>query len=70
MSKKSLFTYAILYHERVTTKEGEEIKTSVLGEPKTALSTSGKQIGMIAAREIPEDKLEYLDDIEIVVRPF
>jgi len=70
-NKKSLFQYAILHHNKTATKEGEyDYETTIIVEPTTVLSKSSDQVGIIAARGIPEKYLEDLENVDIVVKPF
>lgn len=72
--KKRLFQYAVLHH--VTTSEEKDSKgcstvnTEVLVEPKTLLAKNEKEVGMRVARELPDNVMDDLDNVEIIVRPF
>lgn len=68
--KLKLFEYVILLHPEDS--EGNEIekKTLVLKEVTRVLSKDEKQVGILAARDIPTAHLDNLDRIEILVRPF
>jgi hypothetical protein len=70
MKKTTLFQYAILWHptEKQTKEDG--LKSKVLVEPKTILAESQPSALMAAAMEIPTDKKDQLDQIEILMRPF
>ena len=72
-TSQSLFEYAVLYHPNATKdrrEAGETPKSTLLLEPKRVLATSAAQVAMLAAREIPAEYTDKLDDIEVVVRPF
>lgn len=45
-------------------------KDKIVVEPTFALAKDADQVGMVAARAIPEEHLEHLEEIEILVRPF
>lgn len=68
-----LFEYAVIHNPK-TTKDanGNDTtpKSSILIEPKRILAKDDKEVGMRAAREIPEDFLDKLDEVEVLVRPF
>ena len=65
-----LFEYVILLHP-VEKKDGKEAsKSLILQDIKRKLAKDEKEIGMLAAREIPEKHMDDLERIEIVVRPF
>lgn len=64
-----LFEYAIIWHPtEKQTKEGS--KSVILVPPKVVLSADQTKVTMTAAMDIPADKKEELDQIEIVIRPF
>lgn len=67
-----LFEYAILLHppEKKDEKENDHTKTLIVKVPTTILAKDDKQAGMLIAREIPEDYVDKLDQIEVIVRPF
>ena len=72
-----LFEYAILYHP-VPTKEDRDRgikKPSVLipvaGQDVTrVVAEDEKEVSIRAARQIPEEYLDRLQQIEVAVRPF
>lgn len=71
MSK--LFEYAILYHPKVVKDAaGNETQGAdkILKVPTHVLAGSEKEVAMRAAREIPEEYLNKLDEVEVCVRPF
>lgn len=71
MSK--LFEYAILFHPKtVKDQAGNETQgPDVLVKPPThVLAASDKEVAMRAAREIPEQYLDKLEQVEVCVRPF
>jgi len=67
------FEYIILYHPTVSSKEREEgVKkpSRILTDRSVMLAENAKTVGLKAARQIPEDYLECLDEVEIIIRPF
>lgn len=74
MAKGKLFEYVILYHPKEKKDNNQNVidQPSVLitKEPVRVLATSDKQVGMLAAKGIPDQYNDKLDDIEIVIRPF
>ena len=70
MANSKLFQYAILWHPTEKQVKDEGMKSKVLIEPKTILSADQNGAAMSAAMEIPTDKQNELDQIEIVIRPF
>jgi hypothetical protein len=69
MSKGKLYEYAIILHpgEEVKGKIG---KTTLLNKINHVVARDEKQAAILAAREIPENYLNRLDDVEVLVRPF
>lgn len=68
-----MFMYAVLWHPKEQ-KAGETTvpseKSKIIKEPTWVLAPDDRTVGIIAARGIPEDYLEQLDQIEVLVRPF
>lgn len=74
MAKGKLFEYEVLYHPK-TKKDAagnpmEEKKSILVSAPQHVLAVSDKEVAMLAARSLPEDYTDKLDDVEIVIRPF
>jgi hypothetical protein len=70
MARGKLFEYAVLYHPRKKEKDEVE-KVSVLIVDKTSvLAATEQEVSIKAARSIPEEYLDKLQDVEILVRPF
>ena len=74
MAKGKLFEYAVLYHPK-TKKDAagnpmEEKKSIVVTSVTQVLATSDKEVAMLAARSLPAEYTDKLEDVEIVVRPF
>ena len=68
-----LFEYAVLYHPKVRRDaQGNEVqgKDEVVVDVTRILAGSEKEVGVIAARKVPDDYLDKLEEVEIVVRPF
>jgi hypothetical protein len=65
-----LFEYAI-WKDRKVDKDGDEVEAAlVLVSPTVVLADNDKQVGIKAARDIPEEHMGDLDRIQVVVRPF
>lgn len=45
-------------------------KPKIIVQPTTVLAKDEKQAGMLAGRALPEQYLDRLDQVEMVVRPF
>lgn len=68
-----LFEYVVLYHP----KDKKDAQGNVISEPSKILvapthvvGVDEKSVGIIVARKIPDEYLDKLDEIEIIVRPF
>lgn len=73
MIRQRIFEYAILFHpEERKDKDGNVIpeKTRIIADVNRVLAKDEKEVALRAAREIPEEYLERLELVEIVVRPF
>lgn len=68
-----LFEYAVLYHPKVVKDAmGNETQgpDRIISDPIFTLAKDDKEVAMRAARAIPDEYLDKLDQVEIVVRPF
>ena len=73
MAKGKLFEYAVLFHPKPEKDgAGKEIpgKSVILRKPEQTLAGSADEVSILAARSIPEEYLDKLEDVEIVIRPF
>ena len=69
MTEAKLFQYAIIWNP--STKEAKDgKKAEMIKEVSTILAGDEQKAFMLAARLIPEDKLDQLDQIQVVVRAF
>lgn len=66
MSSK-LFEYAIILHGG-DGKDAE--KSKLIADVSRVIASSEEQAIMLAAREIPEEYLDVLDRVQVVIRPF
>ena len=70
MKKSLLFQYAILWHPTEKQSKDDGLKSKILVEPKLILAETQPAALMAASMEIPADKKDQLDQIEIMMRPF
>ena len=74
MAKAKLWEYAVLYHPKPQRDAGghitKEEKSALVIGPKVELAVTDKEVGMLAAKAIPDDYNDKLDDVEIIIRPF
>ena len=74
MAKGRLFEYAILWHPKEKKDAAgnpmESKKSQILKAPTMEIATKEEDVAVLAARAIPEEYMDRLDEIEIVVRPF
>lgn len=72
MARGSLFQYAVLYHPNPTKQEqdlGETPKSQIVLAPDHLLAGSLEQAKTLVGRKIPENFLDKLDQLEILVGP-
>lgn len=65
-----LYQYAVLYHPTEKQKKDEGLSSKVLVALTTILAQDDKGAAIQAARAIPEQYVDKLDQVEIAVRPF
>jgi hypothetical protein len=74
MAKGKLFEYAVLYHPKEKKDAAgnplESKRSIVVKEPTTVIASSDAEVGILAAKSIPEEYVDKLEDVEIVIRPF
>lgn len=64
-----LFEYAIIKHP--TEKESDKgKKAEIVVDVRTVLASDQQKATLLAAREIPANMVDDLDNIVVVVRPF
>ena len=69
MTESRLFQYAVIFNPtEEEAKNGQKAK--VLVEPATILAKDDQQAYILAARKVPEDYVDKLDQVSIAVRPF
>jgi hypothetical protein len=68
-----LFEFAVLFHPKVVKDaQGNETQGAdkIVKAPEFTLAKDDKEVAIRAARAIPDEYLDRLDQVEIVVRPF
>lgn len=68
-----LYEYAILYHQKLSKsqeQDGVKAQHEILVRPNLILARDEKEVLLRAAREIPGDYTDRLDEVEIAIRPF
>lgn len=70
MTHSKLFQYAILWHPTEKQIKDEGAKSKVLVDLKTILASDQNTALMTASMDIPQDKRDQLDQIEIALKPF
>jgi len=64
-----LYEYVVFFNPKTDVKKQSESAKILVG-PKTILTNDEKTAMLIAGREIPENFLNRLDQVEVAVRPF
>lgn len=74
MAKGKLFEYAVLFHPKEKKDAAgnplEEKKSIIVTDLTRVLAVSDKEVAMLAAKAIPNDYDDKLEQVEIVIRPF
>ena len=65
-----IYEYAVIYQEKPADKNAIKPKGKLIVEITQVLVDSEAEAQMIAARAIPDDYVDKLEDITVVVRPF
>lgn len=66
-----LYEYALIHHPKSTKKDAEPSKSVLLnGGVAHVLAINEQQVAMIAARHIPKEFEDKLEQVEIAIRPF
>lgn len=66
--KLTLFEFAILFHPDKDDKDKTDKRTELLVPPTAHLAKDDKAVALFAAKKIPTEYEDRLDNIEIVVR--
>lgn len=67
-----IYEYAVLFHPKPK-RVGDETVTEpsqILVDVKRVVAQDDKGVAILAAREIPTDYLDKLEQVEIAIRPF
>lgn len=69
--KMRMFQYAVILH-KTEVKDGKTdyVGAEIIIEPKIILARNEKEVLFKATREIPEDKTDNPDNIDIIIRNF
>jgi hypothetical protein len=70
MSNKKLFGYAIIDQGKKAEKDIPAQPAKVLVPPTYILADNEKEVVILAGRQIPEEYLSKMEQIDIAVRPF
>jgi hypothetical protein len=68
----SIFEYAVLFHPKPK-KVGDDTVTDpsiIIVDLKRVVAQTDNEVAIKAAREIPEEYLDKLEQVEIAIRPF
>jgi hypothetical protein len=70
MAKGRLFEYAVIHHPKPAKKDEEAPASKLIVDVTRVLCTDEKAAAMRAARAIPTEYAEKLEEVDIAVRPF
>jgi len=68
-----LYEFAVIFTSRLTKAQleaQEKPKSQLVVEVTRVLANSDQEAGMLAARAIPSEFADKLDQCEIIIRPF
>lgn len=71
--KGKLFEYAVIHHpkpKKDVAGNEEAVKSAILTDVTRTLAGTPEEVSILAARSIPDDYMDRLEQVEIVVRPF
>lgn len=68
--KAKLFEYVVLFNPEPTEDDEKQEKPEVVVDLNRVLAKSAEEVTIRAAREIPDEFMDRLDEVEIAVRPF
>ena len=71
--KCELYDYCALYHPKAKKDQnGNEVseRSKLIIPVQSIVAATPDEVSIVAARAIPEEYLDKLDDVEIIVRPF
>ena len=69
MGNAKLFQYAVIWNPSELQEEQGE-KSKLIVNLTTVLAKSDKSVGLMAAKAVPEEYNEELEQIDIMIRPF
>lgn len=72
-AKGKLFEYAVIHHPKAKKDlagNEETVKSALLTDVTRVLAVSSDEVAILAARSIPPEYLDKLEQVEIIVRPF
>ena len=70
---KKLFEYVVIYQPKENSNAAlkqEEDEAKILVPRKEILADSAEAVTLLAAREIPQDYVNKISQIQVAVRPF
>lgn len=68
-----LYEFAAVHHPKATKDaQGNDTtpKDALVVEVTRVLAGSDKEVAILAARQIPDNFIDRLDEVEVVIRPF
>lgn len=73
MTRSKLYEYAVLHHPKAkkdVAGNEQQAKSTILTDVTRVLAATPDEVSILAARTIPVEYLDKLEQVEIVVRPF
>ena len=72
-ARGKLHEYVVIHHPKIKRDlagNEELVKSKIVTDVTRVLAVTPEEVSIIAARSIPEEYLDRIDEIEIIVRPF
>ena len=73
MAKGRLYEYAVIHHPKAKKDAAgneEPVKSKLVTDVTRVLASTPEEVSILAARSIPDEYLDKIEQVEIVVRPF
>lgn len=69
MAAGKIYEYAVLFHPK-TKKDDVPKRSAIIVDVTRVVAEKTQEVEMLAARAVPAECLDKLDQVEIAVRPF
>lgn len=73
MARAQLYEFVVLHHPKAkkdVAGNEEQVKSKIITDVTRTLAVTPEEVSILAARSIPDEYLDKLEQVEIKVRPF